>query len=449
MFRRVVCLFLAFYAWPARADLKATVTTPYPGITHAKYVDAAVPLVLHLVTIDVSSQEIHLYATQGAERGQTVSGFADCKKGVAGCVKSDVAVNGDLFAPLGYVPNGLAIGSAQPWPDAAQDNAVEGWLAFGRPMDLNSVALSVPSDVMQPPQSLGVEGAIGGRTLLVSSGQAQMTFDAADPTEPFRAAPRTAVGLDLSGRTLYLAVVDGDQASSAGMTAEDLANFLVGAGAYQALELDGGGSSELYVRGEGGVVSSPSDGVERLVANHLGVSQGVSPFRFSLVGQLFDTTFGDLSKLINNATVVVEGVTATWANNHTLYQVSNIAPHYVCAHATAPGYKSTTQCRQITVADVQTQGQTQYLSMVLYPGTDPPPDMSAPPDLATARDASPPADLAFRDARPERDGGDIVTVSGCSCSLSGARPHAEAGQALLVVVFLVAAALLLRRRTHD
>src|SRR5260370_36179492 len=98
MSRWAVFLLVAFCASAARGNLTATVTTPYPGVTHAAYVDASVPLRLHLVTIDVSSQEIHLYATQSAERGQTVSAFADCKKGVTGCVKSDVAVNGDLFA---------------------------------------------------------------------------------------------------------------------------------------------------------------------------------------------------------------------------------------------------------------------------------------------------------------------------------------------------------------
>jgi MYXO-CTERM domain-containing protein len=452
MLRFAVCASFALgFAQAAHANFTVKTTSPYPGITHAAYSDASVPLTLHLVTIDVSSQEIHLYATQSGERGQTVSDFADCKKGVAGCVKSDVAVNGDLFAPLGFVPQGLAVGGSATWPDAAMDNAVEGWLAFGRPMDLNALELSQPSDVMQPPAALAVDGAIGGRAWLVSAGQAQMTFDSADPTDPFRSAPRTAVGLDMSGRTLYVAVVDGDQATSVGMTAEELASFLQGAGAYDALELDGGGSSALYVRGEGGLVSSPSDGVERLVANHLGVSQGVSPFRFSLVGQLFDTNFGDLSKLINNATVTVEGVTAGWLNSHTLYQVDNIAPHYVCAHGSAPGFKSTTQCRQITVADVQTQGNTQYLSMVLYPGSDPPPDMAPPPDLATSRDAAAFADLAApRDAHPGRDGPDITTVSGCSCSVGG-KARANAFPAPLVVVFLVAAVVFLRRsrRSHD
>ena len=36
------------------------------------------------------------------------------------------------------------------------------------------------------------------------------------------------------------------------------------------MNLDGGGSSAMYVRGRG-VVNDPSDGSQRVVANHLGV----------------------------------------------------------------------------------------------------------------------------------------------------------------------------------
>src|SRR5207248_7992660 len=121
-------------------------------------------------------------------------------------------VNGDLFAPSGFVPRGLSIGGAKAWPDAAVDNAVEGWLAFGRPGDINALALSPPPTVALPDKTLAVEGALGGRALLVQAGKAQTSYDAADPTEPFRSAPRTAVGLDSGAHTLYLVVVDGDQA---------------------------------------------------------------------------------------------------------------------------------------------------------------------------------------------------------------------------------------------
>ncbi len=438
-------LCLLFFGGAARAD--STVTTPYPGVTHTVYSDSSIPLRLHLITVDITSQEIHLYATQSGERGQTVSDFAKCKKGVSGCVTSNLAINGDLFNPEGFVPDGLAIGEAQPWPDAI-DNAVEGFIAFGRPMDVNQLSLSPPTDVMTAPST--TDGAVGGRALLVSGGQVQTTFDPADPTEPFRSAPRTAVGLDADARTLFLVVVDGDQAASLGMTAGELAQYLADQGAADALELDGGGSSALYVDKEGGLVSSPSDGVEREVANHLGLSYGALPYRASMVGEVFDSTFNGTE--ISDATVTVDGVTATWQNNHTLYSVDNVTPHYVCARAKAPGFKTGTQCRQITTSDIM-MSQIQYLSLVLYPGSDPPPDMSVPPDLAVAHDLSPPVESPDGGGRHDLSAAapTVVDSGGCSYSpaatrrgtatLSGANSDLGSGATLAVVVFIGGAAI--------
>jgi hypothetical protein len=225
------------------------------------------------------------------------------------------------------------------------------------------------------------------------------------------------------------------------MTDDELANFLGGLGVSDALELDGGGSSTLYVRKEGGVVSSPSDGVQRPVANHLGVRYGAQ-VHFSVVGFVYDTVLGDMSKAINNATVTVDGQVATWptANNHTLYHVDNIAPHFVCAHATAPGFKSGTQCREITVEDVQSQGSVQYLSLVLFKGTDPPPDMAHAPDMAMNH---PPGggDLSVAIGGADMAGGG---GSRSGCAMCAGSPGSGFIGAL--VLFLGAASIFRRRR---
>lgn len=436
-------------AGTARAGFTTVKTTPYPGVTHVVYTDASVPLVVHVVTVDVTSQELYLSTTLTADRGQTVSDWANCKRGTKGCTPVDVAINGDLFTPSGYVPNGLAIGGAMPWPDASTDNAIEGWFAYGRPGNVNQVALSEPSAIEMPPASIAVEGAVGGRTLLVSGGMPMSSYDAADPTEPFRSAPRSAIGIDANGPmgtavNLYLVTVDGDQASSVGMTAEELADFLAGRGVAEAIELDGGGSSTLYVRGEGGVVSSPSDGVERTVANHVGVRYGAQT-HFSVVGFVCPKTFCSNTTTpmaLSDATVTVDGQVATWTNNHELYQVNGVTPHYVCAHASAPGYVSGTQCREITVEDVTQQGSVQYLTVVLYPGTDPPPDMAKPADMATNR---PPgsSDMAVPLGGADMAGGGGVH-SGCD-SAAGSTAGVS-GFIVALVLFLGAASLFRRRR---
>jgi hypothetical protein len=78
--------------------------------------------------------------------------------------------------------------------------------------------------------------------------------------------PRTAIGYSSDKSKLYFCVVDGRSTKSIGVTTKQLADLMKSAGAYTALNLDGGGSSCLYVN-KLNVMNSGSDGVERAVGN--------------------------------------------------------------------------------------------------------------------------------------------------------------------------------------
>ena len=71
---------------------------------------------------------------------------------------------------------------------------------------------------------------------------------------------RTAVGLRADG-TILLVVVDGRTRQSEGLSLLDFSRLLRYLGCRQALNLDGGGSTTMYVRGykNGGLVNHPSD----------------------------------------------------------------------------------------------------------------------------------------------------------------------------------------------
>lgn len=71
--------------------------------------------------------------------------------------------------------------------------------------------------------------------------------------------PRTAVAL--KSNKVYLITVDGRNAKAAGMSLYELASFLKWIGAEEGLNLDGGGSTTLWVKGfsDGGIVNHPSD----------------------------------------------------------------------------------------------------------------------------------------------------------------------------------------------
>lgn len=75
-------------------------------------------------------------------------------------------------------------------------------------------------------------------------------------------APRTAVGITKDSHVI-LAVVDGRQTNSIGCTLSEMAVLMQEMGAVDAVNFDGGGSSEMVIKNE--VANRPSDGSERKV----------------------------------------------------------------------------------------------------------------------------------------------------------------------------------------
>jgi hypothetical protein len=132
-------------------------------------------------------------------------------------------------------------------------------MAAGRPIDLAQQTL-----------------VVGAGPRLLRGGRVAVTAEAegfAPPQAPafygtFVAArhPRTLAGVRADGK-LLLVTVDGRRSGwSTGMTLFEAARLMRSLGARDALNLDGGGSSTMTVRGE--VVNRPSDrGGERRVSN--------------------------------------------------------------------------------------------------------------------------------------------------------------------------------------
>jgi hypothetical protein len=82
--------------------------------------------------------------------------------------------------------------------------------------------------------------------------------------------PRTFVGFDRDTTKLFLCTVDGRQQISVGMSFHEMADFLSSIGVWNAVNLDGGGSTTMVLNGK--IINSPSDRTgERPVANSLQV----------------------------------------------------------------------------------------------------------------------------------------------------------------------------------
>lgn len=114
-----------------------------------------------------------------------------------------------------------------------------------------------------------IREAVAGGPRLITGGRVTIRTREEGMSAAFERTrhPRTAVGVTRSG-TLLLMTVDGRQTTlSRGVSLPELANLLLKYGAVDAVNMDGGGSSVLVVRDL--VVSSPSGGIERAVANAL------------------------------------------------------------------------------------------------------------------------------------------------------------------------------------
>ncbi|MEN8904383.1 MAG: phosphodiester glycosidase family protein [Clostridiales bacterium] len=87
--------------------------------------------------------------------------------------------------------------------------------------------------------------------------------------------PRTTIGIDKSGKNIFFVTVDGRQKTSIGMSMFELSDYLLSIGCYNAINLDGGGSTSIVARKEGDFdvsnINSPSDGNLRNIASGIGI----------------------------------------------------------------------------------------------------------------------------------------------------------------------------------
>ena len=121
----------------------------------------------------------------------------------------------------------------------------------------------------------GSMDAIGGQPLLLNNGAVVAPATCGGDYFCLR-NPRTGVGLAADGR-VFLVTVDGRCSCSVGMTLVQLAKEFQTLGARWAINLDGGGGTTMWVKGQG-VVNHPSDTTgERPVTTALVVLPGADP----------------------------------------------------------------------------------------------------------------------------------------------------------------------------
>ncbi len=213
------------------------------------YEDGTIYPVNHINQVEKTAKELVLYTPKWGEysRGTLSNGLIEI------VVEKDVITDIRSNLPPAKIPkNGYVIvGYLDEIASLRSQIKIGGKMTF-------SISIS--------PQ-ISPELAIGGGTILLKDGK----FTKLIPNIAGR-HPRSAIGIDSTGKKLYLVTVDGRGAGgSIGMSLEELRTFLVDFGVYNAINLDGGGSTQMVAKPIGKdkveVVNTPSENPSRKVIN--------------------------------------------------------------------------------------------------------------------------------------------------------------------------------------
>jgi exopolysaccharide biosynthesis protein len=244
--RRALLFLLLLTTAEVRADWERVA----PGVEYQRVTRGSMDA--HVARVDLRNAKLRVVASEASDRGLTVSEFAKKRKAI-------IAINADYFDEQ-QQPIGLARGACGTWTKGQKVGRKQGLVAVGRKR------AQIQQNTMKT--RWWMSGAVSGWPLINKNCAPLATLPGSDH---FTRAPhpRTAVGLSKDGRTMYIVVADGRREGVPGLTLPELATFMDELGACIAMNLDGGGSSAMWVRDA--VVNKPSDGVERKVGDHLAV----------------------------------------------------------------------------------------------------------------------------------------------------------------------------------
>ncbi len=229
----------------------------------------------HVVMVDLDTPGLRLVSTAEQElsprepgrghRWETTSGFARRHE-------VEVAINANYYdiRHAALTACGFAMSGGQAFASAYSDRRLNCWESVGFSARGGKVAFfDSRGRTFGPAPAPWISEVVTGSPRVLREGE---VVEAVHPRHARSRNPRTIIGADRLRRTLFLMVVNGREGRNQGMTTAEAGRVLRGFGGWDAVNLDGGGSSTLWIRGEGGLVSHLADGHERPVATHLGVA---------------------------------------------------------------------------------------------------------------------------------------------------------------------------------
>lgn len=267
-----------------------------PGVVLSEYRASSPSTDVWALQVDLCTSGVYLDATRAPSGSESPAGWGADEDATA-------ATNGDFYASSPLRVYGDAVGGGVRWPasQTGRDPAYSaewywehyGWIAFGHDSvhfshtgwvkdHVDGLAHGWANDDPTPDPPPGTLALVSGFPELVVEGQAMTCGDpTASDCFPDRSDmrdrhPRTAMGLTQDLETLLLVVADGRTGTSTGLYGSELADVLAQLGAWEAFNLDGGGSTQLWTDAHGTVNDAEGNngGGLRSVVNHWGVFAG-------------------------------------------------------------------------------------------------------------------------------------------------------------------------------
>ena len=295
----VLAILSAGPAWGVSLTLVSE-ESPYPGLVHRQYRTASPATDTWVTLVDLCADRVEVAATRPTTTRESTASWA-AGTGV------QLATNGDFYrtAPVLRV-YGDAVGGGVSWPldqtgvDPQYDDEWYyeryGWIAFGpdgvefthtgwvkdHAAEFGGLDQGWRNDTNRPPPPPGTLALVSGFPELIIEGQPITCVSATDSgcfpdrTDMRSRHPRSMMGLSEDRGTFFLVAVDGRTGTSSGMYGLELVDVMQQLGAWTAFNLDGGGSSQMWLedRGYANGASGNNGGGFRAVTNHWGVFAG-------------------------------------------------------------------------------------------------------------------------------------------------------------------------------
>lgn len=266
-FRLPISFFLLMLMLTFPLTVQAEASSPsLPAGLQYKKITTKAKQIVHLLEVDPNKINIvNLHAKNKTSGRKTVQALAIENNAIAG-------INGGFFNVDGSPSGNLKIQNRW-YGDVKKYRATIGWSHGGKEALIDKIKIQKRKNRNQPeimpffhPETKKAwqqfENMVSGIPLLINNHKMVIFHYGEKFGQKFALErhARTAVGLLSNGHWIFAVVEKSEASGSPGMTIKEIASVMEKAGAKTALNLDGGGSSTLYI--DRNIINNPQGDID-------------------------------------------------------------------------------------------------------------------------------------------------------------------------------------------